>query len=152
MGQVDTRADDARFRPKCDVLESMGAGYRGKPSSLPPGPARMRAADQPPKGYRYTPDKISAQILAVLEALSLPRVHWVGESSGGIIGLLLAASHPDRIASLVLCNTPSRIPDRIKQIYALDRATASDAMRAHGVGEWCRQTLGYRLDREHAGK
>src|SRR2546423_12517834 len=36
MGQVDTHADDARFRPKCDVLESMGAGYRGNSSSLPP--------------------------------------------------------------------------------------------------------------------
>src|SRR5580704_2369142 len=107
-------------------------------------------SDQPPDGYRYTPETIGAQIMAVLDALSLSRVHWVGESSGGIIGLLLAASHPDRIASLVLCNTPSRIPDRIKQIYALDRATASDAMRAHGVGEWCRQTLGYRLDMEHA--
>ena len=23
-------------------------------------------------------------------------------------------------------------------------------MRVHGVGEWCRQTLGYRLDLEHA--
>src|SRR5690242_6586435 len=94
-------------------------------------------ADQPPKGYRYTPDTIGAQILAVLEALSLPRVHWVGESSGGIIGLLLAATYPDRIASLVLCNTPSRIPDQIKRTYALDRASASDAMRTYGVGEWC---------------
>jgi pimeloyl-ACP methyl ester carboxylesterase len=109
-------------------------------------------SDQPPSDYRYTPEAIGAQIIAVLDALSLPRVHWVGESSGGIIGLLLAAAHPGRIASLVLCNTPSRIPDRIKQIYALDCATASDAMRAHGVGEWCRQTLGYRLDTEHAGK
>jgi pimeloyl-ACP methyl ester carboxylesterase len=109
-------------------------------------------SDPPPPGYRYTPETIAAQILGVLDALSLPRVHWVGESSGGIIGLLLAAAHPDRIASLVLCNTPSRIPDRIKQIYALDRATASEAMLAHGVGEWCRRTLGYRLDMEHASK
>jgi 3-oxoadipate enol-lactonase len=109
-------------------------------------------SDQPPAGYRYTPEAIGAQIVAVLDALSLPRVHWVGESSGGIIGLLLAAAHPDRIASLVLCNTPSRIPDRIKQIYALDRANASEAMLAHGVGEWCRQTLGYRLDMDHASQ
>ena len=50
----------------------------------------------------------------------------------------------------MLCNTPSRIPDRIKRIYALDQATAAEAMRAHGVGEWCRQTLGYRLDLEKA--
>src|SRR5204863_6316424 len=83
---------------------------------------------------------------------SLARVHWVGESSGGIIGLFLAAAYPERIASLVLCNTPSRIPDHIKRTYALDCATASDAMRAYGVGEWCRQTLGYRLDKERAGE
>ncbi|HEX3884603.1 MAG TPA: alpha/beta hydrolase [Stellaceae bacterium] len=107
-------------------------------------------SDQPPDGYRYTPEAIGAQIIAVLDALSLPRVHWVGESSGGIIGLLLAAAHPDRVASLVLCNTPTRIPDRIKEIYALGKGSASDAMRAFGVGEWCRQTLGYRLDMDHA--
>jgi pimeloyl-ACP methyl ester carboxylesterase len=52
----------------------------------------------------------------VFAAMSLKWVHWVGESSGGIIGLLLAASHPERIASLVLCNTPTRISDEIKGI------------------------------------
>ena len=107
-------------------------------------------SDPPPAGYRYTPEAIGAQIMAVLDKLQLEKVHWVGESSGGIIGLLLAAAHPERIASLTLCNTPTRIPDHIKQTYALDKATASDAMRAYGVGEWCRRTLGYRLDMEHA--
>jgi pimeloyl-ACP methyl ester carboxylesterase len=107
-------------------------------------------SDQPPAGYDYTTDTIAAQILTVLDTLSLRRVHWVGESSGGLIGLLLAAAHPDRIASLVLCNTPSRIPDAIKRIYALDRADTAEAIRVHGTGEWCRQTLGYRLDLQHA--
>lgn len=107
-------------------------------------------SDQPPAGYRYTPETIAAQILGVLDTLALPRVHWVGESSGGLIGLLLAAAHPERFASLVLCNTPSRIPDRIKRIYALDQRDAAAAMLAHGVGSWCRQTLGYRLDLDHA--
>ena len=77
-------------------------------------------------------------------------VHWVGESSGGIIGLLLAAAYPERIASLVLCNTPTRIPDEIRGIYALGQGVTAAAIRAHGVGEWCRRTLGYRLDLEHA--
>ena len=31
----------------------------------------------------------------------------------------------------------------------IESDSASAAMRAHGVGEWCRQTLGYRLDVEH---
>lgn len=107
-------------------------------------------SDRPAPGYRFTPDKIEAQILAALDAMSLPRVHWVGESSGGIIGLLLAAAHPERIASLVLCNTPTRIPDEIRGIYALDKESTAAAIRAYGAGEWCRRTLGYRLDLEHA--
>jgi 3-oxoadipate enol-lactonase len=86
----------------------------------------------------------------VLDAFSLTRVHWVGESSGGIIGLLLAAAHPERIASLVLCNTPTRISDEIRGIYALDQESTAAAIRAHGTGQWCRRTLGYRLDLEHA--
>jgi len=77
------------------------------------------ASDVPAPGYHFTPEKIEAGIGAVFEAMSLKRVHWVGESSGGIIGLLLAAAHPERIASLVLCNTPTRISDHIKEIYAL---------------------------------
>ncbi len=108
------------------------------------------ASDTPAQGYQYTPDRIAAEVVAVLDALSLPRVHWVGESSGGLVGLLLAASRPERIASLVLCNTPTRISDEIKGIYALDQESTSAAIRAYGTGEWCRRTLGYRLDLDHA--
>src|SRR3954454_14616848 len=107
-------------------------------------------SDQPPANYRYIPEAIATQVIAALDALGLERGHWDGESSGGIIGVLLAASYPGRIASLVLCNTPGRISDEIKRIYALDKESASAAMRAYGVGEWCRQTLGYRLDLERA--
>jgi len=107
-------------------------------------------SDQPPDGYRYTPETIGAQILAVLDALSLPRVHWVGDSSGGIFGLLLAAAHPDRIASLVLCKHTDANSRSYQAYLRAGSRHASDAMRAFGVGEWCRQTLGYRLDTERA--
>jgi 3-oxoadipate enol-lactonase len=107
-------------------------------------------SDAPAPGYAYTPEGIGIQILAALDAFSLPRVHWVGESSVGIIGLLLASAHPERIASLVLCNTPTRIPDEIRGIYSLGQQSTAVAIRTHGTGEWCRQTLSYRLDLEHA--
>jgi pimeloyl-ACP methyl ester carboxylesterase len=110
------------------------------------------ASDVPAAGYRFTPAKIEAEILAVLDVLSLSQVHWVGESSGGLIGLLIAAAHPERVASLVLCNTPTRISDEIKGIYALGQESTSAAIRAHGTGEWCRRTLGYRLDLDHANE
>ena len=108
-------------------------------------------SDVPVAGYHVTPEEIAYQLLAVFDAMSLAQVHWVGESSGGIIGLLLAAAHPERIASLVLCNTPTRISDEIRGIYALGQETTASAIREHGVGEWCRRTLGYRLDLDHAG-
>jgi 3-oxoadipate enol-lactonase len=108
------------------------------------------ASDVPPAGYNFTPEKIAGEIIAVLDALSLPRVHWVGESSEGLVGLLLAAVHPERVASLVLCNTPTRISEDIKGIYALDQESTAAAIRAYGTGEWCRRTLGYRLDLERA--
>ena len=108
------------------------------------------ASDVPAAGYNFTPEKIAGEIIAVLDALSLPRVHWVGKSSGGLVGLLLAAAHPERVASLVLCNTPTRISEDIKEIYALDQESTAAAIRAYGTGEWCRRTLGYRLDLEHA--
>src|SRR6266851_9297957 len=119
-------------------------------------------SDQPPDGYRYTPETIGAQILAVLDALSLPRVHWVGDSSGGIFGLLLAAAHPDRIASLVLCNTPTRIPDHIKRTYALDRATprtrcaplvsANGAVRLSAIGSTRNGRSAVRMGRARDGQ
>jgi pimeloyl-ACP methyl ester carboxylesterase len=107
-------------------------------------------SDQPPDGYRYTPETIGVQILAVLDALSLPRVHWVGESSGGIFGLLLAAAHPDSIASLGAVQHTDAHSRSYQAYLRAGSRHASDAMRAFGVGEWCRQTLGYRLDTEWA--
>ena len=109
------------------------------------------ASPPPETGFRYTPESIADCILGALDELSLARVHWVGESSGGLVGLLLAAAHPERIASLTLCNTPTRIGDEIRRIYSLGHGSTADAIRALGTGEWCRQTLGYRLDLDRAG-
>jgi 3-oxoadipate enol-lactonase len=109
------------------------------------------ASDPLPAAPPLSPEMIADQILAVLDALALERVHWVGESSGGIVGLLIAAAHPERVASLVLCNTPARISDDIRRIYALGHADVGAAIRALGTGEWCRRTLSYRLDVAHAG-
>jgi pimeloyl-ACP methyl ester carboxylesterase len=150
VATADPGRHAARLCPQCAVLEPLGAGDRRDAPRLPAGIARRGESDVPPAGYQFTPQAIAEQVIATLDALSLAQVHWVGESSGGIVGVLLAAAHPERIASLVLCNTPTRISDEIKRIYALDRDSASSAMRAYGVGEWCRQTLGYRLDVEHA--
>jgi pimeloyl-ACP methyl ester carboxylesterase len=61
------------------------------------------------RGHGHTPEvdgPISYQIMAddtvaFMDAIGLERAHIVGHSDGGIIGLLIAMAHPDRVDRLV---------------------------------------------------
>jgi pimeloyl-ACP methyl ester carboxylesterase len=48
----------------------------------------------------------AAVAVELLDACGLARAHVVGHHTGGVIALHLAASHPQRVASLVLSSTP----------------------------------------------
>jgi len=52
--------------------------------------------------------------LAVLDSIQGP-VHWVGLSTGGFVGMRLAARHPERIAKLVLMDTSAEAEVGIKR-------------------------------------
>jgi pimeloyl-ACP methyl ester carboxylesterase len=63
---------------------------------------------KPPLGYRCTPEELTADCVGFLDALGLERVHHVGYGLGGSLGAVLAATHPERVQSLVLCSSPPR--------------------------------------------
>src|SRR6476469_8894924 len=48
----------------------------------------------------YRLDDMAADALALLSALGVARAHVIGVSMGAMIGQILAARHPDRVASL----------------------------------------------------
>jgi 3-oxoadipate enol-lactonase len=58
-------------------------------------------ASEPP----YTMQRLADDAIALLDALDLPRVHFIGASLGGMIGQRLAALHGDRLLSVTLANT-----------------------------------------------
>ncbi len=62
-------------------------------TSAPPGP--------------YTLAQFVDDAIGLMDALSLEQVHWVGISTGGMIGQGIAIHHPARLLSLTLCNTTS---------------------------------------------
>jgi len=81
------------FRKKLRVLryDSRGHGQ----SSTTPGP--------------YSVELLSKDVLALLDALELDRVHFCGLSLGGMIGMWLGANASQRLNKVVLCNTGAKI-------------------------------------------
>src|SRR4051794_5735307 len=60
-------------------------------SPVPPGP--------------YDLPDLAEDVVALLERLDVGSAHYVGLSLGGMTGMALAAAHPERVRSLVLCST-----------------------------------------------
>jgi 3-oxoadipate enol-lactonase len=54
--------------------------------------------------------RFAADAVAVLDALGVARAHVAGLSIGGMVAQQLAAAAPERIASLILCDTAMAIP------------------------------------------
>jgi 3-oxoadipate enol-lactonase len=63
----------------------------------------------PPTPGRYSIELLGKDILTMLDALDLERVHFCGLSMGGMIGMWLALNAPERLKKLVLSNTAAKI-------------------------------------------
>ena len=94
----------------------------------------------PPRGAPYTLDLMVRDALGLLDHLGIDRVHWGAEASGGHVGLALALAHPQRVASLTLCNTPFQLPQSASDNYS------ETEVEQFGLGYWARKTLPNRID------
>jgi pimeloyl-ACP methyl ester carboxylesterase len=101
---------------------------------------------KPPAGSRMSFPQLAGDAIGLMDQLGIQRVHWVGESSGGIVGAIASLEHPGRIATLTLCDTPFKRPPDIAAGYTLGEADRTAAFDKYGVGGWCRKTLTSRLD------
>lgn len=81
------------FRKKFNVIRYDTRGHGQSSSS--PGP--------------YTIEKLSNDVLVLLDDLKLERVNFCGLSMGGMIGMWLGANAKQKLHKLVLCNTGARI-------------------------------------------
>jgi len=94
----------------------------------------------PPRGAPYTLDMMVRDAVGLLDQLGIERVHWGAEASGGHVGLALALSHPHRVASLTLCNTPFQLPQSANDNFS------EAEVEQFGLGHWARKTLPNRMD------
>jgi 3-oxoadipate enol-lactonase len=63
------------------------------------------ASGVPPGAYSV--DRLGWDVIELLDALNISRVHFCGLSLGGMIGQWLGIHTPERIDRLILCNTSS---------------------------------------------
>jgi pimeloyl-ACP methyl ester carboxylesterase len=98
-----------------------------------------------PNWQNYRPRTYVADVMAVLEHAQVQRVAIVGTSLGGIIGMLLGASFPQRIAGLVLNDVgPEIAPEAAARIehYVSRRASVRNWEEA---AQQARETYGAAL-------
>jgi 3-oxoadipate enol-lactonase len=58
----------------------------------------------------YSFETLSADVVALIDHLKIPRAHFVGLSMGGMVGQYLGFLHPERFLTLALASTSSRVP------------------------------------------
>ncbi len=95
-------------------------------SDVPPGP--------------YSLEQMVDDVLGLLRALGIGRVYFVGMSMGGMIGQLLALTHPESLYGLVLCSTNARMSPDAPAVWDERIAVAkAEGMEAHvepTIGRW----------------
>jgi 2-succinyl-6-hydroxy-2,4-cyclohexadiene-1-carboxylate synthase len=84
--------------------------------------------DAPADASRYAMPQAAADLIALLDALSLERVHLLGYSMGGRLALYMAVYHAERLHTLMLesaspglRNAPDRVERRARDDALADR-------------------------------
>lgn len=92
----------------------------------------------------YSMEMLVQDVVALLDRLRIPRVHFVGLSMGGMIGQRLAALHATRLNSITLCDTACQMPPRSawEERMALARSKGTAAFVGLMTERWL--TEGYR--------
>jgi pimeloyl-ACP methyl ester carboxylesterase len=108
---------------------------------------RVLAYDQPgcgesalPAGFRFDVDDLARLALGLLDALTIERVHLIGSSLGGGIGLQLAVHHPDRLRRVVL-EAPTCYHAPARPLIYLARCSPINALGRHLSGPWLAESV-----------
>ena len=85
----------------------------------------------------YSVDQMADDAVRLMDALEIERAHWVGHSTGGAMGQIVAQDFPDRLASLVLSATWPGQDEYFNRAFAARKGVLS----ALGTVEYARHSL-----------
>jgi pimeloyl-ACP methyl ester carboxylesterase len=88
-----------------------------------PGHGCAAGSDEP-----YEIEDLSDQLARILTALGVARVHVLGSSLGGMVAQHFAATYPERVDRLVLCDTSPALSEGMREEYVAKGGEAHRAM------------------------
>jgi 3-oxoadipate enol-lactonase len=105
-------------------------------------------SDALPPDLEPSLEQLAADTLEVMDALGIEKVHFVGESLAGVLGIWLGAHHADRLHSLVLLSTPVKVSEQGRADFAAGASSWAAAFDRLTPAEWARRTMSHRFDPE----
>lgn len=92
--------------------------------------------------YQYTTATILDEIKDTLDQLNIEKVHFVGESTSGMLAEIFAATYPERVSSIIVCSSPTHLPASAQQFLAFGLESWPQACRQLGSRGWAERLLG----------
>ncbi|POR31384.1 Alpha/beta-hydrolase [Tolypocladium paradoxum] len=86
--------------------------------------------------YDYSLNTILEEIVDLLDQLGIDKVHFLGESTSGMLGIALTAKYPHRLHSLVICSSPTYLPQQALNSFAFGLPSFPEALRTLGSRGW----------------
>jgi len=112
---------------------------RGHGQSADPGP-----------DHRWSLDELVTDMHAFMDALGLQQVHYVGESIGGILGVLFATRWPERLKSLTICNSPTTIRPAGTRALSGEQGNLHKLLASEGSIGWGRLMIERKIISGHS--
>lgn len=95
----------------------------------------------PGANYQWSVDDLLNDMRGFLDALGIDKVHYVGESVGGILGVAFAVRWPERLKSLTLCASPTAIHPHLQQLFAVGYKDWYTALGTLGPAGWVKALM-----------
>jgi pimeloyl-ACP methyl ester carboxylesterase len=105
----------------------------------------MGQSKMAPGTYKASTERFVEDVLNIADELGLEKFHFYAQGSGGMIAVPFAVAHPERLKSLILCQTPYRLPRELIARYDLGEETIGAAIKKYGFEEWNKRVPGYRV-------
>ena len=99
-------------------------------------------SQDPGPDYPWTMEAVVDDLVAFLDELKIQQVHFLGESTSGMLGITFAVRYPERVKSLTLCASPLTIGPETQKMFAFGHTDWQTAIRALGTYGWAKALAG----------